>query len=70
MPIGMPAGARITVETATKWIDNRAAKPRDLSPRQYISICVTDTGTGMLPDVIAQAFDPFYTTKPPGQETT
>jgi PAS domain S-box-containing protein len=65
----MPDGGRITIETANKWIDERAAKERDLSPGQYISICVTDTGTGMSPDVVARAFDPFYTTKPLGQGT-
>lgn len=65
----MPAGGRITIETANKWLDDRAAKQRDLLPGQYVSVCVTDTGTGMTPDVIAQAFDPFFTTKPLGQGT-
>jgi CheY-like chemotaxis protein len=36
---------------------------------QYLSLCVTDNGTGMTPDVIAKAFDPFFTTKPIGQGT-
>jgi PAS domain S-box-containing protein len=65
----MPDGGRITIETANKWLDERTAKQRELSPGQYISISVTDTGTGMTPDVIAQAFDPFFTTKPLGQGT-
>ncbi len=65
----MPDGGRITIETANRWLDERAASERDLSPGQYISVCVTDTGTGMTPDVIAQAFDPFFTTKPLGQGT-
>ena len=65
----MPEGGRITIETANKWLDERAARKQDLSPGQYVSLCVTDTGTGMTPDIIAQAFDPFFTTKPLGQGT-
>ena len=65
----MPDGGQITIETANRWLDDRAAKERDLSPGQYLSLCVTDTGTGMPPEVIAKAFDPFFTTKPIGQGT-
>ena len=65
----MPEGGRITIETANKWLDDRAAKERDLPPGQYLSVCVTDTGTGMTSDVIARAFEPFFTTKPLGQGT-
>ena len=64
-----PDGGRLTIETANKWLDDRAARAQDLPPGQYISLCVTDTGTGMAPDVAAQAFDPFFTTKPLGQGT-
>ena len=65
----MPEGGRITIETANRWLDDRTARERDLDPGQYLSLCVTDTGTGMSPDVIAKAFDPFFTTKPIGQGT-
>ncbi|MBM6595737.1 PAS domain-containing protein [Microvirga pudoricolor] len=65
----MPDGGRLTIETANKWLDDRAARERDLPPGQYLSLCVTDTGTGMTPEVIARAFDPFFTTKPIGQGT-
>ncbi|MFJ4143621.1 PAS domain-containing protein [Pseudomonas sp. NPDC089734] len=65
----MPEGGRITIETANKWIDDRASRDRDLSPGQYLSLCVSDTGTGMSPEVINRAFDPFFTTKPLGQGT-
>ncbi|MBB3900580.1 PAS domain S-box protein [Methylobacterium brachythecii] len=65
----MPDGGRITIETHNKWLDQHAAKDRDLEPGQYLSLCVTDTGTGMTPDVIAKAFEPFFTTKPIGQGT-
>ena len=65
----MPDGGRLTIETANKWLDDRSARERDLTPGQYVSLCVTDTGTGMTPEVTARAFDPFFTTKPLGQGT-
>ena len=64
-----PRGGRLTIETANKWLDDRSARERDLKPGQYVSLCVTDTGAGMSPDVIERAFDPFFTTKPIGQGT-
>jgi len=64
-----PDGGRITIETANKWLDDRAAKERDLPPGQYISLCVSDTGVGMTADIIDKIFDPFFTTKPLGQGT-
>ena len=64
-----PDGGHLTIETANKWLDERAARERDTPPGQYVSICVTDTGTGMSAEVIDKAFDPFFTTKPIGQGT-
>lgn len=65
----MPDGGKLTIETANRWLDERAAREHDLPIGQYVSICVTDTGTGMTPDVIEKAFDPFFTTKPIGEGT-
>jgi CheY-like chemotaxis protein len=65
----MPSGGRLTVETGNRWIDQRTGRERDLDPGQYVSLCVSDTGTGMTPEVIAKAFDPFFTTKPLGLGT-
>jgi PAS domain S-box-containing protein len=65
----MPDGGNITIETANRWLDERAAWQRDLPPGQYVSLCVSDDGTGMAPEVVEKAFDPFFTTKPIGMGT-
>ncbi|PYD92030.1 hybrid sensor histidine kinase/response regulator [Pseudomonas syringae pv. pisi] len=65
----MPDGGRITIEASNRWIDGDVARTHDMPEGHYLSLCVTDTGTGMTPDVIAKAFDPFFTTKPIGQGT-
>ena len=65
----MPDGGTITIETANKWLDDVGARERDVSPGQYLSLCVTDTGIGMAPDVVNRAFEPFFTTKPLGLGT-
>ena len=65
----MPGGGRITIETANRWIDPQASLRQDMPAGEYLSLNVSDTGTGMPPDVIAKAFDPFFTTKPIGQGT-
>jgi PAS domain S-box-containing protein len=65
----MPNGGRLTIETTNSGVDQRGARARDMAPGQYVAICVTDTGTGMPPDVVAHAFDPFFTTKPIGEGT-
>ena len=65
----MPDGGTITIETANKWMDERAARQHDMPEGQYLSLAVTDTGTGMPPEVIARVFEPFFTTKPIGEGT-
>ena len=65
----MPDGGRITVETSNREIDRQAAREHDVPEGQYLALSVSDTGTGMTPDVIAKAFEPFFTTKPIGEGT-
>jgi PAS domain S-box-containing protein len=65
----MPDGGKITIETANRRLDPRAAAERGMEPGHYISLCVSDTGAGMSADVIDKAFDPFFTTKPIGMGT-
>ncbi|WP_404367935.1 PAS domain-containing protein [Sphingomonas sp. MMS24-J45] len=65
----MPDGGTVTLQTGQEWLDEASATERELPPGAYLTLCVTDTGTGMSADVIARAFDPFFTTKPMGQGT-
>ncbi|MET0374769.1 MAG: PAS domain-containing protein [Rhizorhabdus sp.] len=65
----MPDGGRITIETSNKWLDHRSAAERGLDPGQYVTLCVSDTGTGIEKDILQRVFDPFFTTKPIGEGT-
>jgi PAS domain S-box-containing protein len=66
----MPEGGTVTVEVANATLDRRyAALHPDVTPGPYVLVGVDDTGTGMPPEVAAQAFDPFFTTKRDGRGT-
>ncbi len=65
----MPDGGKLTVETSNAYVDERYARESAISAGQFVLIAVTDTGTGMPADVVARAFDPFYTTKSVGKGT-
>lgn len=66
----MPYGGRITLSTASFAMgDTPDPKKRGMSAGEYVLLSVTDTGTGMAPNVMARAFEPFFTTKPIGQGT-
>ena len=64
----MPGGGRLTLATANTSVDAHGAAA-DMPHGDYVSLCVTDTGAGMSPEVVARIFDPFYTTKPLGEGT-
>ncbi len=66
----MPDGGNLVLETSNVEFDElQAEQHADARPGPFICIAVTDSGTGMSPEVVARAFDPFYTTKPVGQGT-
>lgn len=65
----MPDGGQIVIQASNRRLDERMAMEEDVPQGEYVSLSVTDTGTGMPPEVIAKAFDPFFTTKPIGQGT-
>src|SRR4029077_13729538 len=64
----MPRGGRLTISTANVTRDDRN-KPAELTGSDYVSVAVSDTGTGMSDDVLRKAFEPFFTTKPVGSGT-
>jgi signal transduction histidine kinase/ActR/RegA family two-component response regulator len=66
----MPEGGALTIETANMHLDDDyAARHEEVVPGQYVLVAVTDTGTGMTPEILARAIDPFFTTKPAGSGT-
>jgi signal transduction histidine kinase/CheY-like chemotaxis protein len=66
----MPDGGKITIETANAHLDEGyAASFGDIPPGQYAVLSVTDTGTGIPPEVLERVFEPFFTTKQPGAGT-
>jgi signal transduction histidine kinase/CheY-like chemotaxis protein len=66
----MPDGGHLTIETANTELDDRYARAHhEVEAGQYVMISITDTGTGMSPEIMERAFDPFYTTKGPGKGT-
>jgi two-component system cell cycle sensor histidine kinase/response regulator CckA len=65
----MPTGGTLTLETANVRIDAGAPRGGDLRPGDYVMLSVTDTGTGMTPEVKARLFEPFFSTKGVGEAT-
>ncbi|MBX7200116.1 MAG: CHASE3 domain-containing protein [Rhodospirillaceae bacterium] len=66
----MEGGGKLTIETANAHFDDAyALTHKDVPAGQYVVVAVTDTGTGMAPEVLNKAFDPFFTTKSSGKGT-
>jgi CheY-like chemotaxis protein len=66
----MRSGGTLAIDTANVEVDvDYAATRSELTPGRYVRLRVSDTGTGMSPEVLRHAFEPFYTTKPQGEGT-
>jgi signal transduction histidine kinase len=66
----MPEGGTLTIETANRQLDEfYAAQEIEVTPGDYVLLTVTDTGSGMSPEVLEHVFEPFFTTKAEHQGT-
>jgi PAS domain S-box-containing protein len=65
----MPAGGKLTIATANVIVEPALARVSAGAAGPHVRVTVTDTGTGMPPEVQARLFEPFFTTKEPGHGT-
>ncbi|HKW53007.1 MAG TPA: PAS domain S-box protein [Stellaceae bacterium] len=57
----------ITIKSTVERIEKPPPQLADLLPREYVVLSVSDTGTGMSPDILTRVFEPFFTTKEAGK---
>ncbi len=65
----MPDGGQLLIETGNTTLGAAEAADLELLEGRYVTLCVSDNGTGMTAEVLERAFDPFFTTKPIGMGT-
>lgn len=66
----MPDGGTLTIETRNMYVDTTPNPAfQKLEPGPYVEVAVTDTGTGMPPEVADRIFEPFFSTKDTGKGT-
>lgn len=66
----MDGHGKLTIEAGNAFLDADYCRQHDdVHPGQYVMIAVTDTGSGMPPEVLERAFEPFFSTKPEGKGT-
>ena len=66
----MSGSGKLTIEAGNAYLDAKYTEAyADVPPGQYVLLAVTDTGSGMAPDILEKVFEPFFTTKPEGRGT-
>ena len=66
----MPQGGKLVVETRNILLDDDHADfQSELKPGEYVQLSISDTGTGMPPEIRDRVFEPFFTTKEKGRGT-
>ncbi|MBY5348969.1 response regulator [Rhizobium leguminosarum] len=66
----MDGAGKLTVEVGNAFLDDSYSRAHpEVTAGQYVVLAVTDTGSGMMQEVIEQAFEPFFSTKPEGKGT-
>ncbi len=66
----MSGGGRLTIETAPVELGAEFARTHpEVTPGSFVALTVSDTGSGIDPEIQARIFEPFFTTKPAGEGT-
>jgi PAS domain S-box-containing protein len=64
----MEGRGRLTIELGNAHLDDEYARTHDeVTPGQYVMLAVSDTGSGMTPEVLDKVFEPFFSTKSEGK---